>query len=117
METSEVLSTTSRQLVPAEPLPSPELDSVPRPEVLDNGVRTEYVGRLRLPIAGAYRPWARLYRLPDRRLVWVVRLWEQDRAVRRVTSTPTLLEFARLNRLPEVAARVRSLDRRGRSEA
>ncbi|MCI4352114.1 MAG: hypothetical protein L3K14_01820 [Thermoplasmata archaeon] len=117
METSAVLSTTSRQLVPAEPLPWLDDDSLPRPELLDGRARTAYIGRVRLPIAGPYRPWARLYRLPDRRLLWVVRLWHRDRAVRRVTSTPTLLEFARLNRLGTVAARVRSLDRRGRSEA
>ena len=117
MEPSEVLSTTPSQPVPAEPLRWLETDSLPRPDELDDISRIDYIGRLRLPIAGPYHPWARLYRLPDRRLVWVVRLWEGDRAVRRVTSTSTLLEFARLNRLPAVAGRVRSLDRRGRGAA
>jgi hypothetical protein len=113
MEPSEAVSTSFREPVPAEPL-SPLDEPVLQAE-WDTDPRVEYVGRVRLPIAGPYRPWARLYRLPDRRLVWIVRLWDQHRAVRRVTSTPALLEFARRNRLPAVAARVRSLDRRGRS--
>jgi len=116
MEPSRVLSTTSRQSVPAELLRRLDDHPVLIPPELEPRLAVEYVGRLRIPLAGPYRPWARLYRLPDRRLVWVVRLWDRDRAVRRVTSTATLLEFARLNRLPGVAARLRSLDRRGRSD-
>jgi hypothetical protein len=50
-----------------------------------------------------------LYRLPDGRAVWVVRLWEVDRPYRRVVSTATLLRFAQLNRLPGVAAEIRSI--------
>jgi len=117
MEPTVALSTASRQPVPAEPLRWLDETAYPIPEELDTDPRVEYVGRLRVPIAGPYRPWARLYRLPDLRLVWVVRLWDRYRAVRRVASTPALLEFARLNRLPAVAARVRTLDRRGRSGA
>ena len=116
MEPSGVLSTTLRQLVPAEPLPALDDGTLLCSEELEGHPQTEYLGRLRLPIAGPYRPWARLYRLPDHRRLWVVRLWEQDRAVRRVVSTPTLLEFARLNRLPAVAARVHCLDARSRSD-
>ena len=117
MEPSEALSTAIRQPVPAEPLRWLDGTAFPAPEELDTDPCVTYVGRVRLPIAGPYRPWARLYRLPDLRLVWVVRLWDQGRAVRRVTSTPVLLEFARLNRLPALASRVRSLNRRGRSSA
>jgi hypothetical protein len=115
MEPFEESSTPWSQPVPAEPLPWLDESAFPIPSELDTDPRVEYVGRVRVPIAGPYRPWARLYRLPDRRRVWVVRLWDRDRAVRRVASTIVLLEFARLNRLPALATRVRSLDRRGRS--
>lgn len=70
----------------AEPLPRP-------PEV-------RRVGRLRLPLAGPYRPWATLYRYPDGRTYWVVRLWEVDRAVRRVYTTAALRTWVVRQRLP-----------------
>lgn len=114
MEPSEAPETTSSQPVPAEPLSWHDEPLDPALEGLETDPRVEYVGRVRLPIAGPYRPWARLYRLPDLRRIWVVRLWDRCRAVRRVTSTSVLLEFARRNGLSELAARVRSLDRRGR---
>jgi len=75
------------------------------------------VGELRLPIAGPYCPRARLYRYPDGRLLWLVRLWECDRAVPRLVSTATLREFARVNRLPLVRAEVDALVERTRSRA
>jgi hypothetical protein len=115
MEPSEESSTSWRQPVPAEPLPWLDESVFPTPSEFDFERQVEYVGRVRLPIAGPYRPWARLYRLPDCRLVWVVRLWDRDRAVRRVATTTCLLEFARVNRFPALAIRIRSLDRRGRS--
>ncbi|MCI4365354.1 MAG: hypothetical protein L3K10_04750 [Thermoplasmata archaeon] len=62
------------------------------------------IGAVRLPIAGPYRPWARLYRMPDGRLLWHVRLWERDRAVPHVVGTATLVAFAR-------GARLTSLER------
>lgn len=109
-----VLATTP----PSQPLPAEPV--VPRPELglastgkLETSPRVAYVGRLRLPIAGPYRPWARLYRMPNRRLVWVVRLWNEDRPVRRIVGTSVLLEFARLNGLSAVSSRVRWLARRG----
>lgn len=117
METSVVRSTTSRQSVPAEPLRWIDEAPLVGPEPLDAPALAAYVGRVRLPIAGPYRPWARLYRLPDHRHVWVVRLWDQDRPVRRITSTAVLLEFARRNQLPGIGRRVRALDRRGRGGA
>jgi hypothetical protein len=114
MEPSEVLSTSSRQPIPCETFPELDETTYPNPAEFDTDPRVRYLGRVRLPIAGPYRPWARLYRLPDGRHVWVLRLWDRTHAVRRLASTSTLLEFARRNQLPRVAARIRSLDRRGR---
>jgi len=71
--------------------------------------RVLLIGELRLPIAGPYRPRARLYRYPDGRLLWLVRLWEYDRPVPHLVSTAVLREFARVNRLPEVRAEVDAL--------
>lgn len=115
MEPAEVLSTSSRQPVLVEPLRWLHNLAGTAPIDLETDPQVEYLGRVRLPLAGPYRPWARLYRLPDRRLVWVIRLWDQSRAVRRVTSTAVLLHFARVNRLPGLAARVQSLDPSRRS--
>ncbi|MGI0130110.1 MAG: hypothetical protein ACREEC_08195 [Thermoplasmata archaeon] len=79
--------------------------------------RVRQIGELRLPIAGPYRPRARLYLFPDGRLLWLVRLWESDHAVPHLVRTATLRAFARVNRLPAVLVEVESLDRRGRKEA
>jgi len=67
---------------------------------------------VRLPIAGPYRPRARLYRYPDGRLVWLVRLWEHDRAVPHVVSTATLREFARRSGLARLRADLDALEER-----
>ncbi|MGB7125030.1 MAG: hypothetical protein WBE40_09295, partial [Thermoplasmata archaeon] len=53
------------------------------------------IGELRLPIAGPYRPRARLYLFPDGRLLWHVRLWEYDRAVSHLVRTETLRAVGR----------------------
>ena len=66
--------------------------------------RNRPVAEVRLPLAGPYRPRARLYRISDGRLLWTVRLWDVDRATTRVVSTDTLRRFARLNRLPGLEA-------------
>jgi len=87
---------------PVEPVPEP---SFPEPPA----GRVRKVGEIRLPIAGPYCPRARLYRYPDGRLLWLVRLWEYDRAVPHLVSTATLREFARVNRLPRVRAEVDAL--------
>lgn len=89
-------------LTPLEPVPGE-----PFPE--RSAVRVRKVGELRLPIAGPYRPRARLYRYPDGRLLWLVRLWEYDRVVPHLVSTAVLREFARRNGLPRVRADVDSL--------
>ncbi len=67
------------------------------------------LGAVRLPLAGPYRPWARLLRLPDGRLAWLVRLWEGDRPVPRLVGTDTLRAFAAINRLPALAAAIDAL--------
>jgi hypothetical protein len=66
---------------------------------------------VRLPIAGPYRPVARLYRFPDGRLLWHVRLWEYDRAVPHLVGTPVLRAFARRNGLPALEREVDQLVR------
>jgi hypothetical protein len=73
--------------------------------------RVVRVGRLRVPIAGPYRPWATLYRLPDGRELWCLRLWEHGRAERRVVSTATLLSYARRSGLRQLEEEL--LDLRG----
>lgn len=67
------------------------------------------VGELRLPIAGPYRPRARLYRYPDGRLLWLVRLWEYDRPVSHLVSTTVLREFARVNGLATLRSEIDEL--------
>ena len=87
---------------PREPVPRPTFPQPPTG-------RVRKVGELRLPIAGPYCPRARLYQYPDGRLLWLVRLWEHDRAVPHLVSTDTLREFARINQLPRVRAEVDAL--------
>jgi hypothetical protein len=69
-----------------------------------------------LPIAGPYRPWARLYRLPDGRLGWTVRLWDTDRADLRWVDTEALRTFAAVNRLPSVRTGIDALLERAGKE-
>ena len=88
---------------PSEPVPAE------RPSSTDATGRVRLVGELRLPIAGPYRPRARLYRYPDGRLVWLVRLWEYDHAVPHLVSTDVLREFARRNRLSCLRSEVDAL--------
>ena len=68
--------------------------------------RVRRLGSVRLPLGGPYRPKATAYRLPDGRIVWCVRLWAIDRAVRRCVSSETIRRFCRMNRLPSVEAEV-----------
>jgi hypothetical protein len=70
---------------------------------------TEYVGEVRLPLADGCHPRARLYLLPDARLLWVVRLWEVDHVVAHAVATATIRAFARANRLPSVLAEIDAL--------
>lgn len=73
---------------------------------MDRSDRVRRIGRVRLPVALHYRPWATLYVLPDGRRWWIVRLWEVDRPVPRRVSTATLLAYARRNGLHETASAI-----------
>lgn len=84
----------------------PVLCGSPRDERTPSTSRPRRLGRLRLPIAGPYRPWATAYRLPDGRIVWCVRLWEVDRAVRRCVGRHVVHAFCRMNRLHALEAEV-----------
>jgi len=97
----------------AETTPEP-VPSLPFP-VRANG-RVRQVGELRLPLAGPYRPRARLFRYPDGRLLWLVRLWEYDRPVPHLLSTEVLREFARRNGLPRLRSEIDALVERIRSD-
>ncbi|MCI4339588.1 MAG: hypothetical protein L3J68_04575 [Thermoplasmata archaeon] len=79
--------------------------------------RVRNIGELRLPLAGPYRPRARLYLFPDGRLLWYVRLWEVDRPVSHLVRTETLRTFARVNALRSTLAEIEALHRRGLAEA
>jgi hypothetical protein len=68
--------------------------------------RVVRVGTVRIPLGGPYRPLATLYRLPDGRLLWLVRLWEIDRPQPRLLPTSTLLAFCRHQRLPQLRAEI-----------
>jgi hypothetical protein len=98
-ETTERLRT--RQQIPVEPL-------APRPPIARSR-KPQRVGSVRIPIAGPYHPRATLYRFPDGRLLWTLRLWEEDRVVPRVFASSVLLAFARLNRLPRLEAELNAL--------
>jgi len=80
-------------------------EPVPRRTTL--GVRC--LGELRLPLAGPYRPRARLYRLPSGELRWLVRLWEIDHVAPRFVMTADLRRFAKENRLPALARAIEEL--------
>ena len=90
----------------AEPVPIADAERTPPVP------RSRSIGRVRLPIAGPYRPWARLFELPDGRRLWCVRLWEVDRPVRRCFSTGVLIAFARLNRLDRLRSELEAVARR-----
>jgi hypothetical protein len=70
------------------------------------------LGRVRVPIAGPYRPWATAYRMPDGRVVWCVRVWEVDHPQKRIVPTETLRTFCRINRLPRLLAEIAAIEGR-----
>ncbi len=74
--------------------------------------RVVRLGRIRVPIAGPYRPWATAYRMPDGRLVWCLRVWEVDHPEKKVVSTDTLRTFCRINRLPRLLAEIAAIEGR-----
>ncbi|MGI0151842.1 MAG: hypothetical protein ACREC5_07895, partial [Thermoplasmata archaeon] len=91
--------TESRALASDEhPVPPTECREGPRP-----------VGRLRLPLGLHQQPWATLYRFPDGRLEWCVRLWHIDRPVWSIVPTHVLRRYARESRLPELVDGIEAL--------
>lgn len=90
-----------REPVLAEYLSSREDPSLPLDVVA--------VGRMRLPLTLNHRPWITLYRFPDGRLLWTVRLWDGDRPVHRCIGAATLLRFARVNQLWDFENQVEAL--------
>ncbi|MCI4362833.1 MAG: hypothetical protein L3K13_00795 [Thermoplasmata archaeon] len=76
--------------------------------------RVRRLGRVRVPIALGLAPWATLYELPDRRVLWCLRLWEGSGPVRRCLSSATLLAYARRSGLGRLEREIRDLlERRG----
>jgi hypothetical protein len=67
---------------------------------------TRRLGRVRIPLALAYRPWATAYRLPDGRTVWCLRTWAVDRARTRCISTARLAAYCWQSRLDALAREV-----------
>jgi hypothetical protein len=91
--------------------------NAPQPIPRRTRSRVRRIGEVRLPIAGPYRPRARLYLFPDGRTVWIVRLWEYDRAVAHALGTPALRAFARQNRLAALETEIDRLAACARAEA
>jgi hypothetical protein len=81
--------------------------SQPIPRRTSSQVRI--VGVVRIPLAGPYRPLARLYRFPDGRLLWRLRLWEVDRPVDHLVRPEVLRAYARRSGLPTVVAALDAL--------
>jgi hypothetical protein len=100
---------TSESSSVKEPVPSPFAESSPGRA---HGRAVRRVGSLRVPLTLHVRPRATLYRLPDGRTVWCLRLWEEDGPIPRCVSTPTFRAFARTQRLPELTAAIDRLARR-----
>ncbi len=65
-------------------------------------LRVRLVGSVRVPVAGPYRPVARLYQFPDGRLLWHLCLWEVDRPVPHLVGTSALIAYARANGLRQL---------------
>ena len=85
-----------RQPVP-EPIPPCPLPS-----------RATPLARVRVPVTLHVRPWATLYRLPDGRRIWCVRLPREDgEPVHRCVPTDRLLAYARSSALSELEADLR----------
>lgn len=94
METETVVSERAAQPIPRQPVRDRRTS------------RVEWIGAVRLPIAGPYCPLARLYQGTDGTLRWRVRLWEADRPVERTFETDVLRTFARVNGLHDLEDRI-----------
>jgi hypothetical protein len=73
------------------------------------GVRR--IARVRVPITLTVRPWATLYRLPDGRRLWCLRLWEGEAPRRRCVSTERLRAYARASGLPGLERELEEAER------
>lgn len=94
---------TSESSSAEEPVPLPYAELRPIPP-LPRGTRL--VGSVRVPLTLHAQPKATVYRFPDGRTLWCLRLWESDRPVRRCVSTATLRRFARIQCVPELTAAI-----------
>ncbi|HTT26538.1 MAG TPA: hypothetical protein VMH90_06225 [Thermoplasmata archaeon] len=89
------------KVVPAEPVPRPHDErSSPDP------VRPRPLARIRVPLTLTVQPWATLYRLPDGRRWWCLRLREDGEIRTRCVSTARLRAYARASRLPALEAAI-----------
>lgn len=94
---------------PSPPCPEPN-------EPLAPATRVRRIARVRVPLTLTVAPWATLYRLPDGRPLWCVRLWDGRTPRRRCVSTATLLAYARASGLPALAAAVVEAERRAQAK-
>ena len=81
----------------------------PRLDNLESLAGVRRIGVVRIPLGGPYRPKATLYRMPDGRSNWCLRLWHVDHAESRCVDTSVLLAFARRERLPELEREIEEL--------
>lgn len=79
--------------------------------------RVRVLARIRLPLGGPYRPWARLVRFPDGRVLWLVRLWEVDRPVSRLLPTREVRRWADQSGLAALSAALAALEASAREGA
>ena len=76
------------------------------------------LAEVRLPIAGPYRPRARLVRLPSGELAWLVRLWRVVRAVAELVAPEVLRAYLGSGGLRDLLREVdAAVDRARRAEA
>lgn len=79
--------------------------------------RVVRIGRVRVPITLTVAPWATLYRFPDGRLLWCLRLWDRERAATRCVSTPPLRGYVRESGFSALAAEIDELCERAKTSA
>ena len=94
---------------------TPETQPVPEPIVLDlcpprNGVVRR--ARIRVPLTLTVRPWATLYRLPDGREIWCLRLRDDGEVRTRCVPTERLRSYARRSGLRTLEADLRRATKR-----
>ena len=89
---------------------SPEPVRASQPELAPTtGPLVRRLGRIRVPLTLAHRPWATAYRLPSGLTVWCLRLRQDGEMVRSVVSTRVLRQYARRSGLPDLEAAIEAL--------